>query len=122
MLRNYVKMVANLTVSFMEKITKNSYKGDSSMLQDYIKKRRGIIVKEKDLITTLRILDDINNKFRFDIFMDMEVSVFNDDGHGNVEWYIDFTANNKKWNRFISTVYGMNHTVILRENDNYCLI
>ena len=91
------------------------------MLQDYIKKRRGIIVKEKDLITTLRILDDIN-KCRFDIFMDMEVSVFNDDGHGNVEWYIDFTANNKKWNRFISTVYGMNHTVILRENDNYCLI
>lgn len=92
------------------------------MLRDYIKKRRGIIVKEKDLITTLRILDDINNKCRFDIFMDMEVSVFNDDGHGNVEWYIDFAANNKKWNRFISTVYGMNHTVILRENDNYCLI
>lgn len=92
------------------------------MLRDYIKKRRGIIVKEKDLITTLRILDDINKKCRFDIFMDMEVSVYDDDGNGNVEWYIDFTANNKKWNRFLSMVYGINHTVILRENDNYCLI
>ena len=91
-------------------------------ITNHIKKRRGIIVKEKDLITTLRILDDINRKCRFDIFMDMEINVFNDDGHGNVEWNIDFLANNKKWNRFLSTVYAMNHTVIEKENDRHYLM
>ena len=92
------------------------------MLQDYMKKRRGIIVREKDLIATLRVLDDINSRCRFDILMDMEVGVFNDDGNGQIEWSIDFTANNKKWNRFLTIVYSMNYTVILRENGKYYLM
>ena len=90
-------------------------------LEDYIKRRRNVIVKERDLIMALRILDDINSKCRFDVFMDMEVGIASDD-NGNVEWFVDFAANNKKWNRFLSTVYALNHTVILKENDRYYLM
>lgn len=88
---------------------------------DYIKKRRTIMVKEADIITALKILDNVNSTYKFDILMDMEIGCMSDEERKGL-WFISFTANNKKWIKILNLVYAMKHSMILGEDNEYYLM
>ena len=85
------------------------------------KKRRGIIVKEKDLVTTLKILGAISKNTKFGVCWDIETGIFRD-GDGGTEWYLDFFASDRKWNNFLNKVYAEKHTVMLGEDNEFYLM
>ena len=92
-----------------------------NLLYNYQKKRRHIIANEEDIITVLRVTDEIQNDTKIvSPLMDMEI--------GNCgwlyepeKWFMFFNMTDKQWCNFIKKIEKQNYKLILEERGNLYL-
>lgn len=82
------------------------------------KKRHFLIVEEADVMTLLKVLDEIKRgSSLFTVYMDMEI--------GNcgwaeepTKWFVHFDVTNKQWRKVIENLETQNYQIVLKWDDN----
>lgn len=93
-----------------------------SKFSDYfVKRRHRLILDDSDILTMLKVLDDIKRESRFYIAMDMEI--------GNCgwadepeKWFMFFDETNKQWKSTIAKLNAIGYQLVLNEMDKFYLV
>lgn len=86
----------------------------------FVKKRHALIVDESDVMTTLKVLDEISHKSRFHIITGMEIG---NCGWSNdpTAWFIHYDATAKQWRSVIEKFEQMNYQIVLKQDERFHL-
>ena len=85
-----------------------------------IRRRRTIILDERNMMTVLKVLDKISKASKFPFLMEME---FGNCGISNkTTWFITFTLSDKNWKSMIRRLNKMNHELVLNDDGQLYLI
>lgn len=92
----------------------------TSLLNSFVTKRRHLIVEENDVMTVLKVLNEVKSNSKIHILMSMEVGNcgWTDDP---TKWFIHFDATNKQWSSVITKINEANRKIVLRKDDRLYL-
>lgn len=82
------------------------------------KKRHYLIVEEADVMTVLKVLDEIKrNSSIFSVYMDMEIGSCDWEDEPS-KWFVHFDATTKQWRKMLENLEQKGYRVILKWNDD----
>lgn len=85
-----------------------------------VKKRREIILSEKDVMTVLKVLDEVSQETRRGILlMDMEIGRCDLDV--NSKWFVQFNISDKHWSSTIDKLEELNRQLVLKDDLRFYL-
>lgn len=89
-----------------------------NLFENIVQKGRHVIVKEKNVMTVLKVLTDIKQKSKFHTGMSMEIGncKWTDDPDA---WFMQFTSTTGQWRKFITVLKEQGYTLVLDDNDRY---
>lgn len=92
-----------------------------SKLSDYfVKRRHYLILDESNVMSMLKVLDEVNRETRFRVLMDMEIGNCGWSDEPNM-WFMHFTETNKQWKSTIAKLNAIDFEVVLTEKDHFHL-
>lgn len=91
-----------------------------NMAGNFIQKRRYLVADEADVMSVVKVIDEIKRNSRIHHMMNMEI--------GNCSWadeptawFIHFDATDKQWRKLMNMVHDLGYQIVLREDDRLYL-
>lgn len=91
-----------------------------NLIEEFVKVRRHIILDERDVMTMLRVLDDLSIEPKHIIRMNMEIGNCGWENRPKC-WYIFFDLSDKYWKTLISILKKLDYGLVLDEDANLYL-
>ena len=93
----------------------------NKFFDNVIVKKRVLIVNEQDIMGLLRVFDKVNDDFRNDVLMNMDIGNCGWADEPN-KWFVMFSATDRKWRRIITEIHNNYKMIMLKEDNRLYLI
>lgn len=90
------------------------------IIDNVVAKRHHLIVEEKDVMSLLKVFDNVNRSSRLVHTMNMEIG---NCGWANepTKWFIRFDTTDRKWKKILAELSHINRKLVLKEDNKFYL-